>query len=501
MNNKSYHSEKSATDKGWKAMQEILDREMPAERPRRRAFVILYRLAAVLLPLIGALAWFTHNSGFGAAPVLPTDQPVAERPAGKTTQPDMIALKPVEPRKHTNEIVGATAHSTPETRSNNDATPGTTTKTATRQKHGNPSDTDNKQPAAVASKEKETSPAPKKNAKKGTVNQPIVNGAIAPALHASAEPKPVLTPAETIPPGASDAMPAESPALAAIEPNPVPTTTQPAISATEPAPVAPVASTDTLVQTALPLAPPIEPVREKSLHWGATTGAFSDMAARFGGATAGLTLDWKVGQNWGLRSGLAYQYHALQDNDRPLTTVTTATYAEATGDQKVFDNGGFITTAADLTTPVYVTVSRLHRVEMPLLAYWQPVPNVRVFGGASIGATAYAEVENQSFKGFNVYDLKAGTPTRNLNSRVSDQVRSLDVRWNIGASIRVVRSVELGLFFQSPIRALSDTNWLAADTGASTPNNLNPDLEALATERQNAANNRSLFQFLATVFF
>lgn len=251
----------------------------------------------------------------------------------------------------------------------------------------------------------------------------------------------------------------------------------------------------------MPLAPPIEPIREKSLQLGASTGAFSDMSARFGGAIAGLTLDWKVGKQWGLRSGLAYQYHALQGNDQPLTTVTTATYAEATGDQKVFDNGGFITTAVDLTAPVYVTVTRLHRVEMPLLAYWQPIPKVRVYGGASLGATAYAEVDDQSYKGFQVYDIKAGTPARNLNNRVSDQMRSLDVRWNIGASFRIMRSVELGLFFQSPIQALSDTNWLETDPGASTPSNLNPALETLASERQTAANGRSLFQFLATVFF
>lgn len=479
-------------------MQEILDREMPVERKRRRAFVILYRLAAVLLPLIGALTWFANDLGPAAAPVSPMEQSVAQHPAAQTAQPGKIALNPGENRNNTAGTTGTTAIGMSETR---DSVPlaNSTTRISATQKRGVRSGAAEAPPAAIASKE--TPPAHKQPAKKGTASHPIVNGAIAPALHATAEPPADTAPFETVQQGIANAATDEAPVLAATEPNTAQAVPQPAISAVEPAPEVASGGADTLVQTTMPLAPPIEPVRVKSLQWGASTGALSDMSARFGGATAGLTLDWKAGQNWGLRSGLAYQYHTLQGNDQPLTTVTTATYAEATGDQKVFDNGGFVTTAVDLTAPVYVTVTRLHRVEMPLLAYWQPIPKVRLYGGASLGATAYAEVDDQSYKGFQVYDIKAGTPTRNLNSRVSDQVRSLDVRWNIGASFRVVRSVELGLFFQSPIRSLSDTNWLAADTGASAPSNLNPALETLATERQSAANGRSLFQFLATVFF
>lgn len=478
-------------------MEEILDREMPVERKRRRAFVILYRLAAVLLPFLAALAWFVSETGPGGRVVSPAGQPVAEQTAGKNAQPATSARKDGESRMETPAPAEITAQNTPEARENSPATRTPVANSATK-KSGASSGAGEKQPAAMASKETPT--APKKNSKKGKASQAIVDGAIAPALHASFEQQPAGTPAETTQPGTPDVMPAEITVLAATDPAQTPTQ-QPAISAAEPAPVAAPASADTLVQTALALAPPIEPVREKNLHWGATTGALSDNSARFGGATAGLTLDWKVGEKWGIRSGLAYQYHTLQEDNQPLTTVTTATYAEATGDQTIFDNGGFITTAADLTAPVYVAVSRLHRVEMPLLAYWQPFAKVRLFGGASLGATAFAEVNDQSFKGFKVYDIKAGTPERNLNSRVSEQVRSLDVRWSVGASFRATRSIELGLFFQSPIRALSDTGWLEADSGATTPSNVNPDIEKLAMERRDVANSRGLFQFLATVFF
>lgn len=498
MSNKSYRSEKNIADKGWKAMEEILDREMPVERKRRRAFVILYRLAAVLLPLLAALAWFVSETGPDGRVVSPAGQPVAEQTAGKNAQPATGIRKPGESRLETPAPAEIAALDTPEAREN---TPAKPVANSAAQKSGVSSGAGAKQPATMASKE-ETPTTPKKNSKKGKASQAIVDGAIAPALHASLEQQPAGAPAETTQPGTPDVMPAERTALAATVPDPTQTPTQqPAISAAEPAPVAAPASADTLVQTALALAPPIEPIREKSLHWGATTGALSDNSARFGGATAGLTLDWKVGEKWGIRSGLAYQYHTLQEDNQPLTTVTTATYAEATGDQTIFDNGGFVTTAVDLTAPVYVAVSRLHRVEMPLLAYWQPFSKVRLFGGASLGATAFAEVNDQSFKGFKVYDIKAGTPERNLNSRVSEQVRSLDVRWSVGASFRATRSIELGLFFQSPIRALSDTGWLEADSGATTPSNINPDIEKLAMERRDVANSRGLFQLLATVFF
>lgn len=492
MSNKSYRSEKNATDKGWQAMQEILDREMPVERKRRRAFVILYRLAAVLLPLLGALTWFLSNLGPAAVPVSPADQPVAERTAATPGHPEAVAMNSAETRRNENGKSATPTHpdagsadwtASGITPDNRNVTPGAS----------------KKQPGGESAKD--TPPTPKQPAKKGTVSHPIVDGAIAPALHASVEPQPASAPAETAQPVVPVVTPDESPALVTSEPTPAQTAPQTAPSETVMPTAATPAAADTLAQTALALAPPIEPIREKSLHWGASTGALSDVSAQFGGATAGLTLDWKVGEKWGLRSGLAYQYHTLPENDRPLTTVTTATYAEATGDQTIFDNGGFVTTAVDLTAPVYVSVSRLHRIEMPLLAYWQPLPKVRLFGGASLGATAYAEVDDQSFKGYKTFDVKAGTPASNLNSRVSEQVRSLDVRWNVGASFRATRSIELGLFFQSPIRALSDTSWLAADTGASTPSNINPSLEKLATERQTTANGRALFQFLATVFF
>jgi len=499
MRNKSYRSEKSAADKGWKAMQEILDREMPVERKRRPVFVILYRLAAVLLPLLAALAWFLNNPGSGVAPGLSSDQVVAEHTTGKTALPKETILNPEGNREHTSGVADAATRSTSGVQANTSEN-HTIAAISAKQKQNLTADSgDKQQPAVTASKE--TPPVPKKTPKKGKVGQPTVDGAIAPALHASTEPQPAKAPAvETTQPGTSDVAPVESQALTTTDPIPTQTTPQPAISAAEPAPVLAPAAVDTLAQTTLALAPPIEPIREKSLHWGASTGALSDNSARFGGATAGLALDVKIGEKWGLRSGLAYQYHALQETDQPITTVTTAAYAEATGDQTIFD-GGFVATAADLTAPVYVAVSRLHRLEMPLLAYWQPIRKVRLFGGASVGATAFAEVDDQSFKGFKVFDLKAGTPTRNLNSRVSEQMRSLDVRWSVGASFRATRHIELGLFFQSPIRALSDKDWLSDVSAPTSPNNINPDLERLATERQNVANERGLFQFLATVFF
>ncbi|MEQ1744611.1 MAG: outer membrane beta-barrel protein [Saprospiraceae bacterium] len=493
----------NATDKGWKAMSEILDREMPVERPRRRALV--FWLLVLLLPLAGALAWLTIGRVPAAAPAkkppLSTpDRPVAQSPAEQAHSPVTIAAPP---------ILAENSNSSADEIGNETATPSrATAPVAANKTNSNAAIAAKKQPGIAQKQIGTTAVANRDLAANSTSNSIGKTTGTAPAA------TPVAPVANTgTEPAASAARPVAVVANTSTEQapsTPQAETAAPATTAPAETP-APVAATPRVLPTAEPIAqmqpttpaqPNIDPLRQKpsALRFGASAGAFSDMSAHFGGATAGVSLDWQANERWGLRSGLAYQYHALQESEQPLTTITTSTYAEATGDNTIFEPNGTTVNLNDLTSPVYVAVSRLHRLEIPVLAYWQPSTKWRVYGGPSVGYTAYTEVADLSFKNSKTFKVQSGTPADNLSSRISDQTTGFDFRLNIGTSFRVGKNLELGVFYQSPVKVATNPDWLAGADFHATPG-ANPDIELLAKERQTATNGRSVLQFLATVFF
>jgi hypothetical protein len=521
MDQNLYNVDKKVTDKGWKAMQEILDREMPTERPRRRIWILWF--LALLLPAAGLLLWLNPAEKTPASPVSSAERPIAEQLHEQEHQPadrKIIAgasaarNEQVAPSEKMEQFTSATPLS---------LAASTTTSAAKRKATAIPA-----APPATPAPVSAATPTnlTERDADVHTSTPPAINSEI---NSAAATPSPVLIPAPTAPtePDAdiqASTPPATSPeiktAAAASAPVLADAPTTPAEQNTEPnasnppatnAEVAPVAAmpspvlasvpTPTTVEQGAAPATPIIPVREnkKSLSWGATVGVLSETTPGYAGATAGLVAEWQPGKRWGLRSGLAYQFHLLRDEDRPITSVTTAAYAEATGDQTIFDNA-FTVSSSDFTVPVYVPVSRLHRLEIPLQVFWQPTRNVRLYAGASIGANFYAQTASRSLKNGKIYDVQEGTPARNLNQEVSRQIRGGQIGWNVGISYQPTKRIELGLFFQNPVTS-KHAEPQFQDVAAPNTSNALDVLRTLTAERQGTVNGRSVFQLSATAFF
>ncbi|MFN0013409.1 MAG: outer membrane beta-barrel protein [Saprospiraceae bacterium] len=494
MNKKSYN----VTDKGWKAMSEILDQEMPVERPRRR--VLVFWLLFWLLPLAAVIAWFmtgqVPGTRFKDLPVSTPERPIARQPVEQSHPSVTISTPPVSEKNYSDRTGGTRNEATNQRHTTEPATtikansttvanaatiqPGLAQKQigTTAVTHKTAANSNTNKAEKITGTTPVTAPAaPATTAPDLLATNPV---AIAVTANVPADPTPEAPQIETA-----------SPTTSALAEKPAPTATPPVMPTAEP-----------IAQVMPTPAPPIDPVRQKTkaLRFGASAGAFSNMSARFGGVTAGFAADWQASDRWGLRSGLAYQYHALNENEQPLTTVTTGTYAEATGDNTIFDTSSIPVNSNDLTTPVYVAVSSLHRIEMPMLAYWQPWTKLRVYGGPSVGYTVYSEVADLSYKNNKTFKIQSGTPAGNLSSRVSDQTSGFDFRWNLGTSFRVGKNLEMGVFYQSPVKVATNPNWLEQTDNQMTPAP-SPDIQVLAKERQSAAIGRSVLQFMATVFF
>jgi hypothetical protein len=515
MDQNLYNVDKKVTDKGWNAMQEILDREMPTERPRRRIWILWF--LALLLPAAGLLLWLNPAEKTPVSPVSSAERPIAQQLPEQEHQPaDRKIISGASAAR--NEQVA----SSEKTEQFTSATPlslsaPTTTSAAKRKATAIPATPATPAPILAATPTNLT----KRDADVDALTPLATNSA-------PATPSPVLTPTPTAPaeldaditastpPATSPEIKTEAAASAPVladapttptaqntEPN---ASTQPATSpeiapaAATPPSVITSAPTPTVEQDAAP-ATPIIPVREnkKSLSWGATVGVLSETTPGYAGATAGLVAEWRPGKRWGLRSGLAYQFHLLRDEDRPITSVTTAAYAEATGDQTIFDNT-FLVSSSDFTVPVYVPVSRLHRLEIPLQVFWQPTRKVRLYAGASFGANFYAQTASRSLKNGKIYDVQEGTPARNLNQEVSRQIRGGQMGWNVGISYQPTKRIELGLYFQNPVTSKNAEPELQ-DVAAPNTSNALDVLRTLTAERQGTVNGRSVFQLSATAFF
>ncbi|MBK9336855.1 MAG: hypothetical protein IPM98_09810 [Lewinellaceae bacterium] len=536
MDQNLYNVDKKLTDKGWKAMRETLDREMPVEQSRRRIWI--FWLPALLLSAAGLLFWQAPDEKSPVSPVSTAERPIAAQHAERVQQPatetpsaprtenapalSSLTASPTAPAAQTAESANATP-SAPRIENAPKIAPASPVLTASPTA---PASAPATEPAAAApstphtENASETAPASpiltaSPAAPAAPVTDPAAAAPSAPHTENASENAPASSVLTASP--AAPASPVTEPAAATpsaphtentseITPaSPVltasPTAPAPMAEPAAAAPSAPLAETTPAEQNAAPAAP-IIPAKGNKKAWafGATAGVLSETTPKYAGITAGLTVDWQAGKRWGFRSGLAYQFHVLRGADRPIASVTTVAYAEATGDETIFDNN-FIVNSLDLSVPVYIPVSRLHRVEMPLLVFWQPVPRVRLYGGISIGAWVYAQAGARSLKSEKIYEIENGTPARNLNQKISSQTRDWYTGWNVGLGFRPSKHIEVGLLFQNPIGSLFKAPLALDVAGTPGPAKESDAFRVLSTNRQDATGRRTLFQFSATAFF
>lgn len=449
------NSDKQLADRAWQAMRQTLDREMPEER-RRRPVLFLW-LLALLLPVAGLLTWWLQSP---KTPAPKYDGPVAEIPIKKPDAGTMAPGKYLSPEGRTQESQTSIVQA-------KSTLPSTWNKPA---------------PIEYAPGCGSGEIAP----------MPVEQNGIAESPHSELAPladEPGTNPNLPIAAESSNDTPESVPAQY---------NATPLIAAT-----APTKEDSTAATNPPATGSPVEPLRIRNHAWsfGATAGAMADLAGEYAGMTTGFVAEWQAGKRWGFRTGLNYQFQRLQADNRPILSLTTASYAEATGDLKALDLGGtFVVNAADLLAPVYVAVSRKHLLEVPVLAYWQPGTKWRLYGGMGLATDVFVQSGDRSLKGNTVLTVKDGSASQNLNRQISSQVRNWEFGWKTGIGFRPVQRITLDLLLQNPL-SLTTRNGSMADmlTGADTKNET--AIMRLSADRPSVTKSRALIQISGTVLF
>lgn len=188
----------------------------------------------------------------------------------------------------------------------------------------------------------------------------------------------------------------------------------------------------------------------KRWSFGLAAGLASEKFSSINGFSAGAAVDWQFARKWGLRSGLQYVQHRISGQSRPVVSLAALEYVNATGNQDVLlDNSGSPVTSPS-TTPstVAVPVERLRQLEIPMLAFWQPVRPLRVFGGLSMNYTFSAKASAESYANNTSYFADSKQAQNNLNELATSNLRHWQTNLLTGLGVRLGKRFELDAFYQ-----------------------------------------------------
>jgi hypothetical protein len=191
----------------------------------------------------------------------------------------------------------------------------------------------------------------------------------------------------------------------------------------------------------------------KRLSAGLILGAFAQPGAEARGLVIGPTFDWNAGRYWGLRTGLGYRFTHLHGNE---LTASNAVYLESADLVRL--SPGALPSKAD---GIWVRLSHMHRLEVPVLLYGQMTPRLRLYGGGMGGVLLAARVRvvpptSGGAQNFDASEIR----------QLSDLASARLFRWEgsavAGAGYTLSRRFEVSIqahwrFLASPSGQTSDT--------------------------------------------
>lgn len=421
--------DKKITDKGWKAMRSTLDREMPARR--RRRFFAWWWLGLLLLPFAGAGAWWWLRQ-----PAPPAQQPKTPL-AIPAVRPPVVEARGSESRP----FVPGKNHS-----------PKVEDRVSTDDRHAD-AETTNKRTSrtAAAGISDLASARNDEKTKSATSNDVMTNDAM------TNDAITVTVPANSKTPGDQLLLPI---------PGRIPVLEH---------------SSELRLQTVscAVRTPAVTKKQSSPARWafGITAGIQSDRFSGLNGFSTGLVADWQIKQKWGIRAGLQYAQYRPSLEERPVVTVSSTEYVNATGDDKfaadiiALPNNG--TSSAVQPVPVLVPVDRLRRFEMPLLVYWQPINPLRIYGGVRGSYSLSAKASGQNYANNKIYVAQNNNALENLNALATSSLRRWDLDLMLGAGVRIGKHFELDAFFKPGISKSaadgSDLDFTSGTNGAYDP--------------------------------
>lgn len=389
--------ENNTTDRGWTAMRTLLDREMP-QKSRRRGMVWWWLL---LVSLAGYGGWqWLHNGHSNELPMQENTQPIAS-----STE---VPSKPME----VEEAAPASIQTTAEV-------------------HGSPvlAGASRLLPAKARQKaEIHYAPGPCRNDA-----EIFVEALPRHSLLASAPNNPSLY--------STDGIPVKLP--------------EPLVSLQ-------VYPTEAKIPIQIPtLNRPLKPFHN---HWafGATSTISTEEFNAINGFSTGVTVDWHFARKWGIRSGLFYNIHTPQKRYRPVATVPSSTYtSNIEGSIAMMDvqTGNVVNNAIgnplysdSLSAHVYIPVTRLERLEIPISAFWQATPGIKVLGGFTLTRTLLTQADHQNYSGAYVLSLNDQEATDGASKLSTHELDNWHADLSLGAGLRLGKSFELALTAKMPLK-------------------------------------------------
>lgn len=409
---------KESTDKGWAAMRQLLDQEMPVEQKRRGIFWWWFVL--LLLPITAFGGWQLWLK-LGAQPV--PNRPVQEIPASSVP----MAEQPDAPYESAKKGPSGTA-----------ATPIPDNKSSIKSHTGDfpviKKDTDSKQTHSTA----KPTPASIQHISTGTATLQVPN---------TYEPAYQLP--EVVTAGNTQLGSAISFSLNPLPVSPEAVETQLRSSQTSPFRVVAYTS-EKIIES-----------HKNSSAWRFGVGAALG-TERFSGINslgAGAVVDWKIGRRLGIRSGLQYSRYTPSNLEQAVALVQPQEYVSAADSGfTVTDGFGNIlapTVNVSLQETVVIPFSRLHMLEAPVLASWRVHRGFKLFAGLNTTFVMLAKTSGDSYSGNLKLAANSDQASKNLNSLAVSDLERWRFDAQVGMGYQWNRHVEIGLFAKFPLQVLS----------------------------------------------
>lgn len=235
--------------------------------------------------------------------------------------------------------------------------------------------------------------------------------------------------------------------------------------------------------------------KRKALHYGMSIGASTEQWRDINGLSAGALVDWNFSRKWGLRSGASYSRFLPTISSQPLVKVYDWDYTAATGDYSVAKVNQPWGTGTNLDPYVIIPVNRIHKVELPLMVYWQPIKRLKTLAGLNLGYVVYAESASHNFSDDQILRINEPDLEKRVNKLATEALQQWQTGAVTGIAFRPLKCLEIGATYNRLIdfqNFSSNFNYRATNTNLAKYSELNFG---------GAYRPQQIFTFNTTLFF
>lgn len=399
-------------DKGWKSMSELLDREMPVSKRKRR--FAWWWFMWLLVPMAAYGGWYWANKPGNDQPSAPTEHksPMATNPALNQTLKNQVTITDVS-------------------------------KTATPQLGTSQS------AQKPVSTEKTTQFFPQPNHVVDHNNSSVPNNSTQASISPQVETAHTAVLPEPNRPTIETAKPADFKDWDSFVSLP---NRQQYLEINQLLP--------TLATIEAPSKPITQPVKSKKIAFGPSVYATTEAFRAVNGLSAGAQMKWQLNKRWAVRSGLYATRFKPTNDTEPVASLLADKYADATDLQfdveDAFGNilGPYTGTPA-LDQPVLIPISTMYFLEMPLLASYQLTRRWSVQAGASTAYMLRAKSAVSNYSGSYTLALQSDQARASISDLVTAQLDQWRFDAQLGVTYALNKQLECSFFARLPIGSFS----------------------------------------------